>query len=164
MPAESSMLTPAAMPKPAKTPEIMAAQQAGRSAYATLVGARINSALVTPTPFAERLTHFWANHFAVSAAKQTTVGFAGLMEFEAIRPHIMGRFGDLLLAVEQRPAMLFFLDQATSIGPDSMIAQRGRNRAKKGLNENLAREIMELHTLGVRSGYTQADVTELPAR
>jgi uncharacterized protein (DUF1800 family) len=156
----SSMLTPAAMPKFARTPEIMAAQQAGRSAYATLVGARINSALVTPTPFAERLTHFWANHFAVSAAKQTTVGFAGLLEFEAIRPHIMGRFGDLLLAVEQHPAMLFFLDQATSIGPDSMIAQRGRNRAKKGLNENLAREIMELHTLGVRSGYTQADVTE----
>ena len=156
----AGMLLPASMPKPVKTPEIIAAQQAGREAYATLVGARINSALTTQTPFAERLTHFWANHFAVSANKQTTVGFAGLLEFEAIRPNVMGKFGDMLLAVEQHPAMLFFLDQATSIGPNSIIAQRGRNRAKKGLNENLAREIMELHTLGVRSGYTQADVTE----
>lgn len=156
----AGLMVPASMPKPVKTPEIMAAQQAGREAYATLVGARINNALITSTPFAERLTHFWANHFAVSANKQTTVGFAGLLEFEAIRPHVMGRFGDMLLAVEQHPAMLFFLDQATSIGPDSMIAQRGKNRAKRGLNENLAREIMELHTLGVRTGYSQADVTE----
>ena len=157
-PPAASLMSSAAMPKPGKTPEVMAAQLAGREAYATLVGARINSALVTPTPFAERLTHFWANHFAVSAAKQTTVGFAGLLEMEAVRPHVMGRFGDMLLAVERHPAMLFYLDQATSIGPRSMIGQRGQG--KRGLNENLAREIMELHTLGVRTGYSQADVTE----
>ncbi|MEO7786791.1 MAG: DUF1800 domain-containing protein [Sphingomicrobium sp.] len=158
--AAASLMMPAAMPRPARTPEIIAARQAGREAYATLVGARTNNALMTTTPFAERLTHFWANHFAVSANKQTTIGFAGLLEFEAIRPHVMGKFGDMLLAVEQHPAMLFFLDQVTSIGPDSMFAQRGRNRARRGLNENLAREIMELHTLGVRTGYSQADVTE----
>lgn len=82
-------------------------------------------------------------------------------EFEAIRPHVLGRFRDMLGAVERHPAMLLYLDQAESVGPDSMLglraAQRGRQR---GLNENLAREIMELHTLGVRSGYSQADVTE----
>jgi len=153
-----AMMTSASMPKPAKTPEVMAAQLAGREAYATLVGARINSALATPAPFAERLAHFWANHFAVSADKATMIGFAGLLEYEAIRPHLMGRFGDMLSAVEHHPAMLFYLDQATSVGPDSMLAQRGRG--KKGLNENLAREILELHTLGVRTGYAQADVTE----
>ena len=156
-----SLMTPAAMPqKVARSPEVKAAAVAGREAYATLVGARINSALTTPTPFAERLAYFWANHFAVSANKQTTVGFAGLLEFEAIRPHVMGRFADMLLAVEQHPAMLFFLDQATSIGPNSPIAQRAGGRGKRGLNENLAREILELHTLGVRTGYDQADVTE----
>lgn len=161
-PAAATMTTGAAMPKGAmRAPEVKAAAQAGRDAYLSLVGARIDHALVTPTPFAERLVHFWANHFAVSANKQTTVGLAGLLEVEAIRPHVMGRFGDMLLAVEQHPAMLFFLDQATSVGPDSMLAQRAAGRGnKRGLNENLAREIMELHTLGVRTGYSQADVTE----
>ncbi|MFN2473116.1 MAG: DUF1800 domain-containing protein, partial [Sphingomicrobium sp.] len=158
----ATMMTTASMPaKPLRTPEVKAAALAGREAYATLVGARINSALTTQTPFAERIAHFWANHFAVAATKQTTVGFAGLLEFEAIRPHVMGRFGDMLLAVEQHPAMLFYLDQATSIGPDSPLAQRAAARAgKRGLNENLAREILELHTLGVRTGYSQGDVTE----
>jgi uncharacterized protein (DUF1800 family) len=154
-----ALMTNAAMPaKPLKTPEVMAAQLAGREAYATLVGARVNSALTTATPFAERLAHFWANHFAVSADKQTTIGFAGLLEFEAVRPHVMGRFGDMLLAVERHPAMLLYLDQASSVGPGSMFAQRARKT--KGLNENLAREILELHTLGVRTGYNQSDVTE----
>ena len=155
----SALMTSASMPAQApRTPELMAARVAGREVYATLVGARINSALTTPTPFAERLTHFWSNHFAVSAAKATTVGFAGLLEYEAIRPHLMGRFEDMLVAVEQHPAMLFYLDQATSVGPNSSLAQRGHN--KKGLNENLAREVLELHTLGVRTGYAQTDVTE----
>jgi uncharacterized protein (DUF1800 family) len=87
---------------------------------------------------------------------------AGLLEFEAIRSHVLGRFSDMLIAVEQHPAMLIYLDQAQSIGPDSragrLIAARGGQ--KRGLNENLAREILELHTLGVRAGYTQADVSE----
>lgn len=90
------------------------------------------------------------------------VPLAGNYEFEAIRPNVMGSFRDLLVSAVTHPAMLLFLDQAQSIGPGSRAAQRGRaNGRERGLNENLAREIMELHTLGVRSGYTQADVTEL---
>jgi uncharacterized protein (DUF1800 family) len=108
--------------------------------------------------FGERLAMFWANHFAVSAAKGGNVRIlAGAFEREAIRPHVFGRFGDMLLAVETHPAMLFYLDNQQSIGPDS---RAGQNR-KRGLNENLAREILELHTLGVDGGYTQADVTSL---
>ena len=80
---------------------------------------------------------------------------AGAYEREAIRPHVLGKFADMLLAVESHPAMLYYLDNAQSIGPNSIA---GLNR-DKGLNENLARETMELHTLGVRSGYTQDDVT-----
>ena len=135
---------------------------AGRADYLALSGARATAALTSPAPFVERLTHFWANHFAVSADKLTVVGLAGLLEFEAIRPNVLGKFGDLVLAVEQHPAMLLYLDQAQSIGPDSPVGQRiaARGARKVGLNENLAREIMELHTLGVRTGYTQADVTE----
>ena len=125
-------------------------------------GARLSSALTTTSPFVERLVHFWANHFAVSADKLPVVGLAGLLEFEAIRPHVLGRFSDMLLAVEQHPAMLIYLDQAQSIGPDSQAGRfiAARQGKQRGLNENLAREIMELHTLGVRTGYSQADVTE----
>jgi uncharacterized protein (DUF1800 family) len=131
--------------------------------YRSAVDARVNSALVTPTPFVERLVHFWANHFAVSTEKPQVAMLAGAFEREAIRPHVLGRFEDMLVAVEQHPAMQFFLDQSVSVGPDSPAAMRAaqRNPARpRGLNENLAREIMELHTLGVRSGYTQQDVTE----
>jgi uncharacterized protein (DUF1800 family) len=133
-----------------------------RDDYLVMVGARLASALTTGTPFVERLVHFWANHFAVSADKLPVVPLAGLLEFEAIRPHVLGRFSDMLLAVEQHPAMLIYLDQAQSIGPDSRAGQfiAARGRQKRGLNENLAREILELHTLGVRTGYSQADVTE----
>jgi uncharacterized protein (DUF1800 family) len=108
--------------------------------------------------FAERLVHFWSNHFCVTAAKGPIArAIAGCFEREAIRPHVLGRFGDMLKAVESHPAMLFYLDNAQSFGPNSMA---GRNR-KRGLNENLAREVLELHTLGVAGGYTQADVTSL---
>jgi len=133
-----------------------------RDDYLVMVGARLSSALTTNAPFVERLVHFWANHFAVSADKLPIVPMAGLLEFEAIRPHVLGKFSDMLLAVEQHPAMLIYLDQAQSIGPDSRAGQfiAARGRQKRGLNENLAREILELHTLGVRTGYTQADVTE----
>ena len=136
-------------------------QKSVRENYVAAIGARANAALVTPAPFVERLVHFWANHFAVSADKLPVIGMSGLLEFEAIRPNVMGRFADMLLTVERHPAMLLYLDQAQSVGPSSRIgrftALRGR---KAGLNENLGREILELHTLGVRSGYTQADVTE----
>jgi len=137
-------------------------RKAGREHYLGAVAARTNTALTTQTPFVERLVHFWANHFAVSADKLTVIGMAGLLEFEAIRPHVLGRFGDMLLAVETHPAMLLYLDQAQSIGPDSRLGRiaAARGRRKAGLNENLAREILELHTLGVRTGYAQEDVTE----
>src|SRR5579863_9075519 len=131
--------------------------------YRAAVNARVDSALTTPTPFVERLVHFWANHFAVSTEKPQVAALAGAFEAEAIRPHVLGRFEDMLVAVERHPAMEVFLDQARSVGPDSPAALRAAARNpdnKRGLNENLAREIMELHTLGVRSGYTQADVTE----
>ncbi|MBX3642499.1 MAG: DUF1800 domain-containing protein [Rubrivivax sp.] len=134
----------------------------GRDTYVAAVGARTHSALQTTTPFVERLVHFWSNHFAVSVDKLLIVGMAGGFEADAIRPHVLGRFEDLLLAVVRHPTMLLYLDQAQSIGPDSPAAQRPRRagQRRRGLNENLAREILELHTLGVRSGYTQQDVTE----
>ena len=137
-------------------------RQSIRDDYLTMNAARLSSALTTDTPFAERLVHFWANHFAVSVDKLPVIGLAGLLEFEAIRPHLFGRFSDLLIAVEQHPAMLVDLDQAQSIGPNSQIGRivAMRGGKQRGLNENLGREIMELHTLGVRTGYSQADVTE----
>ncbi|WP_233887718.1 DUF1800 domain-containing protein [Paraburkholderia flagellata] len=131
--------------------------------YRSAVNARLMSALQTDTPFVERLVHFWSNHFAVSVDKALIAGIAGAFEMEAIRPHVLGNFADMLVAVEQHPAMQLFLDQTRSVGPDSRAALRADQRDpahKRGLNENLAREIMELHTLGVRTGYTQDDVTE----
>ena len=155
----------------ASEPAAQTAKQAERKAlrgeildmYRSAVNARVASALTTQTPFVERLVHFWANHFAVSTEKPGVAALAGSFEAEAIRPHVLGRFEDMLVAVERHPAMQLFLDQTRSVGPDSMAAMRAAERnpnVKRGLNENLAREIMELHTLGVRSGYTQDDVTE----
>ncbi|HVX05073.1 MAG TPA: DUF1800 family protein, partial [Rhodanobacteraceae bacterium] len=132
--------------------------------------ARYRIATTTDTPFVERLVHFWSNHFAVSVDKRAAQLFAAPMEREAIRPHVTGRFADLLLAVETHPAMLLYLDNARSVGPDSAMGRRIAARlARKGdmaegkaggLNENLGREAMELHTVGVNAGYTQNDVTE----
>ncbi|MEN2709298.1 DUF1800 domain-containing protein [Sphingomonas sp. NPDC092331] len=166
-PAMQAGMQPAAKPLyQGEDAAMMARREARRQQqqiYVGMVSARALSAITTPTPFAERLVHFWANHFAVSADKLELVGLAGTMEFEAIRPHVMGRFGDMLNAVERHPAMLLYLDQAVSIGPNSpagQLAARRQAQRRAGLNENLAREIMELHTLGVRSVYTQADVSE----
>jgi uncharacterized protein (DUF1800 family) len=114
---------------------------------------RIEAAVAADIGFVERLVWFWSNHFCVSADK--IVSMAGAYEREAIRPHVLGRFVDMLTAVETHPAMLFYLDNGLSIGPNSTA---GINR-DKSLNENLAREILELHTLGVRTGYSQDDVT-----
>jgi uncharacterized protein (DUF1800 family) len=135
--------------------------------YRAQVLARAQSASITSRPFAERLVHFWSNHFAVSADKGAVFGLAGTLENEAIRPHVGGRFIDLLLAVEQHPAMIAFLDNQYSMGKDSdaarMAARRfnedGAPKRQFGINENLAREILELHTLGVNGGYSQTDVT-----
>lgn len=133
-----------------------------RPIYVAEATARLRAAATTDRPFVERLTQFWTNHFAVSVDKPVVLGLAGAFEREAIRPHVLGTFTDLTLAVEQHPAMLLYLDNQMSAGPDSAIARRARRRrpdAPLGINENLAREIMELHTLGVSGGYTQADVT-----
>jgi uncharacterized protein (DUF1800 family) len=122
--------------------------------------ARVQRATMAESGIVERLVAFWSNHFCISANKgQLDRIWAGSFEREAIRPHVLGRFSDMLLAVEQHPAMLFYLDNQQSIGPNS---RAGRNR-KRGLNENLARELMELHTLGVGNGYTQQDVATLAA-
>jgi uncharacterized protein (DUF1800 family) len=118
--------------------------------------ARAGLAAATPAPFRERWTLFWANHFTVSTTKPEAAALAGPFEREAIRPHVFGRFEDLLVASSAHPGMLVYLDQARSAGPDSLAGER-RN---VGLNENLGREIMELHTVGPDAGYTQADVTE----
>lgn len=132
-----------------------------QSAYLTTTACRLRSAMTASAPFVERLVHFWANHFAVSVEKGNVTLTAGLMERDAIRAHVLGRFEDMLVAVEQHPAMMAFLDQNISLGPHSPAAlAAARNGKQRGLNENLAREIMELHTLGVRSGYTQTDVSE----
>ena len=138
-------------------------RKALRDHYTQAVDARLQTAVTSQTDFAERLVHFWANHFAVSTDKVVITALAGNYEFDAIRPHIFGKFGDLLKSAVRHPTMLLYLDQAQSIGPDSVLAKRVNERrdVDLGLNENLAREILELHTLGVRSVYDQNDVTEI---
>ena len=123
-----------------------------RAIYLEEAKTRIEAALGAETGFVERLVWFWSNHFCVSANK--IISMCGAYEREAIRPHVLSRFSDMLLAAEGHPAMLFYLDNLGSMGPNSTA---GINRTR-GLNENLARESLELHTLGVRSGYTQEDV------
>lgn len=147
--------------EPAKPPE-NGRRQIG-AMYREQVAARYRVAIRTEEPFRERLVHFWTNHFAVSADKAQVVGLAATLENEAIRPNLGRRFVDLLLAAEAHPAMILYLDNQASIGPNSPLAQRAGRRAngdrKLDINENLAREILELHTLGVNGGYTQTDVT-----
>ena len=121
-------------------------------------------------PFVERLVAFWSNHLCVSVgAKALVAPLAGSYEREAIRPHVLGRFEDMVLASARHPAMLAYLDNFQSVGPRSRGAQQGLARRSagggvrppRGLNENYARELLELHTLGVDGGYTQQDVQEL---
>jgi uncharacterized protein (DUF1800 family) len=136
--------------------ERRAAQKPLRDGIAAEILARAQLAATTPAPFRERWALFWFNHFTVSTAKPAAAVLVGPFEREAIRPHVFGRFEDLLYASSTHPAMLMYLDQERSTGPDSA----GGLRRNAGLNENLAREIMELHTVGADSGYTQTDVTE----
>ncbi|HEY0301378.1 MAG TPA: DUF1800 domain-containing protein, partial [Rhizomicrobium sp.] len=154
----------AAAAPPADTMQPNAPKQAPQSpniiqkTYRAEALARMQRAIMADCGFAERLVVFWSNHFCISANKGGLARmWAGSFEREAIRPYVLGRFADMLRAVEQHPAMLFFLDNQQSLGPDS---RAGINR-NRGLNENLAREIMELHTLGVNGGYSQDDVTSL---
>lgn len=131
--------------------------QAQRQTLIDEMGARFNLGFTSARPFAERLVWFWSNHFTISTQNAGTASLTGAYEREAIRPYIAGKFEDMLLAVATHPAMLIYLNNAQSIGPDSMAGQR----AKRGLNENFGRELMELYSLGVDGGYTQADVIAL---
>ncbi|MHB0769645.1 DUF1800 domain-containing protein [Bradyrhizobium sp. 5.13L] len=155
-PARPDTMEPNAAPPAAKpAPQPLNVIQ---KTFRTEALARLQRATLAECGFTERLVAFWSNHFCISASKGELARiWAGAFEREAIRPHVLGRFADMLRAVEQHPAMLFFLDNQQSLGPDS---RAGQSR-KRGLNENLAREIMELHTLGVGGGYTQDDVTSL---
>ncbi len=121
--------------------------------------AAIVAAATTNMPFAARLTAFWANHFSLGAGIQQVHALAGPFAAEAIGPRVMGFFADLLVAAELHPAMIFYLNLQNSFGPNSRLGKR----RGKGLNENLGREILELHTLGVDGGYSQRDVTALAA-
>ena len=125
--------------------------------YQDEAAVRFDRMVTTDHGLLERLVLFWSNHFCVSSGKGNVRAIAGAFEREAIRPHVLGRFASMLEAVEMHPAMLIYLDNQLSIGPNSPA---GKNR-NKGLNENLAREILELHTLGVGGGYSQDDVTNL---
>jgi uncharacterized protein (DUF1800 family) len=124
--------------------------------------ARTRLGATTEAAFRERWLLFWANHFTVTGDKINTAQLVGAFENEALRPHVFGRFEDLLIASTTHPAMLFYLDQASSFGPNSntAIIMSRRQKRLNGLNENLAREILELHSVGLEAGYTQADVTE----
>jgi uncharacterized protein (DUF1800 family) len=140
------------------------ARQEARRALVRIAASEHRAALTrrvsTDRPFAERLVAFWSNHLCISAtAKIQVAPFAGSYEREVIRPHVFGRFEDMVLASARHPAMLFYLDNWQSIGPNSFAAKRAVR--ERGLNENYARELLELHTLGVNGGYTQADVTQL---
>jgi uncharacterized protein (DUF1800 family) len=144
--ASASDAPVAAPPKPAEPPlPQQVFQNEATARYEAAVGADIG--------LVERLVWFWSNHFCISADKD--IAMVGAYEREAIRPYVLGRFGDMLAAVEGHPAMLYYLDNIRSMGANSIAGING----DKGLNENLAREILELHTLGVRSGYSQSDVT-----
>ena len=174
--AGGAMPTPAAA-QPQPTPQAEALRQVLQAD----VRARLATAAASRQPFNERLALFWANHFTVSSAKASARGVVGAFEREAIRPHIAGRFEDLLKAAVQHGGMLRYLDNDRSAGPDSPLVRRLARRAAlpdmpaariTGLNENLARELLELHTLGAAGGgaayggwggYSQADVTALAA-
>lgn len=141
-----------------------------RTRAITAIGARLEAAMTTDAPAHERLVHFWSNHFTVSALKPQAAALPPSFEKDAIRPHVCGRFADMLRASSQHPGMIVYLDNWLSIGPSSAAARNpalarrlpGGGRPT-GINENLGREILELHTLGVDGGYTQADVQALAA-
>jgi uncharacterized protein (DUF1800 family) len=122
---------------------------------------RLLPAIESPRQLEEVMVDFWFNHFNVVAGKGLDHILIGDYERKAIRPHVMGRFRDLLAATAKHPAMLFYLDNWLSASPTASAGVPGTRKTVAGLNENYARELMELHTLGVDGGYTQADVTTL---
>ena len=126
--------------------------------------AALTARITSERPFVERLVAFWSNHLCVSTGSKIIVApLAGSYERDVIRAHVLGRFEDMVLASAKHPAMLVYLDNFQSIGPSSRGSSAGprNNGQRRGLNENYARELLELHTLGVNGGYTQQDVQEL---
>jgi uncharacterized protein (DUF1800 family) len=163
-------------PEQRETVEAMIQPQA---VLGELAEAKLLRAIYSNRQLDEVMTDFWFNHFNVFIGKGPDRYMINAYEREVIRPHALGKFKDILAATAKSPAMLFYLDNWQSVGPNSELAlygpqrrggrrgrfarprpQQGKNRPS-GLNENYAREIMELHTLGVDGGYTQKDVTEL---
>ena len=144
--------------------------QTFRQRVSAAVGARLEAAMTSDQPVHERLVHFWSNHFTVSTIKPAAIALPPSFEKDAIRPNVGGRFADMLIASTKHPGMVVYLDNWLSIGPHSQAAihpERARRLPgggrPTGINENLGREIMELHTLGVNGGYTQTDVQALAA-
>lgn len=136
---------------------IKSARSAATALALAAVQATFARAVGSADPYRERLVAFWANHFTVAPRNRIEAVLPGLLVDQAIRPHVGGRFAEMLVAVTTHPAMLVYLNQDASFGPDS---PKGK-RQKKGLNENLARELLELHTLGVGADYAQSDVRAL---
>ena len=142
--------------------EVVAARRAVQLELNDEIQLALGARLTTTTPFVERLVAFWSNHLCVSTTKPQVRGFAGHYERAVVRPHVLGRFEDMVVASAKHPAMLFYLDNLQSIGPGSLVGRRTARRGNaRGLNENYARELLELHTLGVDGGYDQDDVEQL---
>jgi uncharacterized protein (DUF1800 family) len=142
-------------------PDLTTPQQArrfGRQQVATLASAKVLRAVYSDRQLEEILVDFWFNHFNVFAGKGRTALYLADYEQSAIRPHVFGHFRELLEATAKSPAMLFYLDNFQSVAPGSMPLRRNGQTMPRGLNENYARELLELHTLGVDGGYTQDDV------
>ena len=137
------------------------ARQATRQSVQALAAQKVTRAIYSERQLEEVLVDFWFNHFNVFAGKGRTAGYIPDYEREAIRPHVGGHFADMLLASSKHPAMILYLDNNLSVKPGFTGPPNAGPNAPRltGLNENLAREILELHTLGVNGGYTQADVT-----
>ena len=159
LPGATSAEGLAALREDRRTPAADGGQRRSRDLFRDGSAAYVDVLLTTDAPFRERLVAFWANHFTISLRRGEVAGVAHSFVREAIRPHVDGRFGDMLLAVMRHPAMLLYLDNAQSFGPDSPIGKR----QQRGLNENMARECLELHTVTPAAGYTQADVTQFAA-
>ena len=143
--------------------EMMGQQQmqGPRTVILELQQARLLRSVYSQRQLYETMVDFWSNHFNVFSAKGADRWLTTAYDRDTLRPHALGRFRDLLLATAQSPAMLFYLDNWLSASPNAVVAKLAPNNPRRGLNENYARELMELHTLGVDGGYTQKDVREV---
>ncbi|HYM23505.1 MAG TPA: DUF1800 domain-containing protein [Vicinamibacterales bacterium] len=155
---------PAIVQQPAVTPEEARFQYANQRAFEALQADKLLRAVYSERQLEEELTDFWFNHFNVDARKIEERPVTAAYERDVIRPHVLGRFRDLLEATAKSPAMLFYLDNWLSAASGTEVGSPGKrppSPASRGLNENYGRELLELHTLGVDGGYTQRDVVDV---